>query len=151
MSTLTSSAFQPEDTGICMTLFQQNCPEYFAPNEQQDFAEYLLRQGNEYCLYKQNGTTVGACGYHLEKNARTARINWIMVAKPYYHSGAGSHIMRDMIARIRTCCEVQRIHISASQHSAPFFARFGATEEKTIKNGWGDGMHRIEMNITLLP
>ena len=45
---------------------------------------------------------------------------------------------------------VERVLIAASQHSGPFFAKFGAEQLDFIKDGWGDGMHKLDMilNIT---
>jgi hypothetical protein len=42
---------------------------------------------------------------------------------------------------------VERVRISASQVSAPFFARCGARELSRVRDGWGPGMHRVEMEI----
>ncbi|WP_242112849.1 hypothetical protein [Luteimonas aquatica] len=39
------------------------------------------------------------------------------------------------------------LHISASHKSAPFFARFGALETARVPDGWGPGMHRVEMRL----
>ena len=44
---------------------------------------------------------------------------------------------------------VARILLSTSQHSADFFEQFGAYETSRIENGWGVGMHRIDMEIDL--
>lgn len=56
--------------------------------------------------------------------------------------------MQETMARSK---EFRIIFISASQHSAPFFARFGAVQKSFLENGWGPGMHRIEMEIALRP
>jgi hypothetical protein len=43
------------------------------------------------------------------------------------------------------------VDIAASQKSAAFFARFGAVTLKVVDNGWGTGMHRIDMELPLTP
>jgi hypothetical protein len=41
------------------------------------------------------------------------------------------------------------IRIAASHRSAPFFARFGAETVRETPDGWGPGMHRIDMELTV--
>jgi hypothetical protein len=41
------------------------------------------------------------------------------------------------------------LDVAASQHSAPFFARFGARELARTDDGWGPGMHRVDMELPL--
>jgi hypothetical protein len=41
------------------------------------------------------------------------------------------------------------IDIAASHLSAPFFTRFGAKEVRCTKDGWGAGMHRVDMLLPL--
>jgi hypothetical protein len=38
-----------------------------------------------------------------------------------------------------------RVKIAASHLSAPFFAKFGAVPLRTTDDGWGPGMHRVDM------
>lgn len=138
--------FHPSDETACIALFDQNCPDYFVLNERVEYKEYLKAQGEEYLLYEKDGHIIGAFGLHINAGDTSTRINWIITAKDYRRSGLGSIMMQEAINRSR---KARVIHISASQHSAPFFARFGAIKKNTLENGWGPGMHRIEMEIPL--
>jgi predicted GNAT family N-acyltransferase len=149
LHTLSPRPFQPSDTEACLALFDQNCPDFFARNERAEFVEYLRYQGQEYWLYEHQGQVISAFGVHLEEKEHTARINWIMAAKNHHNSGIGKTMMREAILRAKGNCNLRLIHISASQHSAPFFARFGAVQKSVHENGWGPGMHRIEMELPL--
>jgi hypothetical protein len=53
-----------------------------------------------------------------------------------------------MMSRALEVCragEAPVLHISASQLSAPFFARFGACATTTMPQGWGPTLDRVEM------
>jgi hypothetical protein len=41
------------------------------------------------------------------------------------------------------------VRISASHKSAPFFERFGAEPTSVTEDGWGPGMHRVQMELQL--
>lgn len=146
---LSFRSFQYSDTEACLELFEQNCPDYFAENEREEFVAYLNHQNKsqEYWLCEQKSSTLGAFGLHLDEYRHVARINWIIVSKYHHKAGIGKIMMREVISRTRSYPKVQIIHISASQHSAPFFAHFGAVEKSFHENGWGPAMHRIEMEM----
>jgi hypothetical protein len=58
-----------------------------------------------------------------------------------------------MMARALEVCRdrgMGPLHISASQKSAPFFARFGARAVETVPHGWGPLLDRIEMELDCL-
>jgi hypothetical protein len=55
-------------------------------------------------------------------------------------------VMNRIVAELRRSTGVT-LRISASHKSAPFFAKFGARERDRIPNGWGPGMHRVEMEL----
>jgi N-acetylglutamate synthase-like GNAT family acetyltransferase len=141
--------FQSSDTEACLALFDQNCPDFFAPNERAEFAEYLQHQGQEYWLYEHEGQVISAFGMHLDETEHSAHINWIMAAKNHHHSGIGKTMMREAILRAENYPTLRIIHISASQHSAPFFACFDAVQKSIQENGWGPRMHRVEMELSL--
>ena len=44
---------------------------------------------------------------------------------------------------------IPQIKIAASHLSAPFFAKYGAVELNHIPDGWGEDMHRIDMELNL--
>lgn len=56
-------SFRPSEDS-CMALFDENCPDYFAPNERTDYQEYLQQQGEEYFVYEHDGHIISAFGLH---------------------------------------------------------------------------------------
>ena len=43
----------------------------------------------------------------------------------------------------------RKLVVSTSQHADQFFARFGAVTLRSQNDGWGPGMHRVDMEIIL--
>ena len=43
----------------------------------------------------------------------------------------------------------RKVVVSTSQHADQFFARFGAVTLRSQNDGWGPGMHRVDMEIIL--
>jgi len=141
--------FRAADTAACLAMFDENCPSAFAPNERNDLADYLRDQGHEYRLYLTSSLLAGGCGFHLASDARSGRLNWIMAARAAHGVGLGRIMMEDTLRIARDHSAVAVLHIAASQHSAPFFQRFGAVPRTTTEHGWGPGMHRVDVELVV--
>lgn len=142
--------YQPADLVACLALFDGNCPEFFAPNERDDLVEFLASPpaGYEVCLLEDK--IAGAFGVLRQAQGQTLR--WIMVSHMAKGQGLGRIIMDRAIATVRAqgggqgdSAAREPLHIAASQKSAPFFAKFGAREVRRTTDGWGPGMHRVDM------
>ena len=139
--------YQAADHAACLDIFDANCPRFFAPNERQDFDTYLTGKPDNYQVATRNNTVVGAFGVSAG-TTHDARINWIMIDPSCQGDGVGAQMMLEAIGIARQL-EALRIHIAASQHSAAFFAKYGATEVARTTDGWGPGMHRLDMLLEL--
>jgi GNAT superfamily N-acetyltransferase len=150
----------------CLTLFDANCPAAFAPNERGEYEAFLDAQAEaeayEVCV--MDDEIVGAFGLGGDG---ALRLRWIMVHPQRQGRGIGTSVMD----RVREAAlavardEAQRgaaqkggdsargggavVQIAASHRSAPFFARFGARPVRVTPDGWGPGMHRIDMELTV--
>jgi RimJ/RimL family protein N-acetyltransferase len=136
--------FEENDRQDCLRIFDENCPEFFAPNERPDFSEYL-RDPGAYAVCLMGGRVVGAYGLRPE-GEREMSLRWILLSPRVQHRGLGTAIMTRVLADARSA-RAMKIKIAASHRSAPFFTRFGALTVTTIVDGWGPGMHRVEMEL----
>lgn len=143
---VTFRLYKKSDFENCIRLFEQNSPEFFAPNEKTEYSEYLNRAPKNYHLGFNKAELVAAFGFKIDKNE--GRISWIMVSPLVHGSGVGSEIMKRIFYEAN-CKQVEIIHISASHKSEPFFSKFGAKEVKRIADGWGPEMHRVDMVLNL--
>ncbi|WOJ95885.1 GNAT family N-acetyltransferase [Congregibacter brevis] len=144
-NTASFRTYRPDDLACCLALFDENCPEFFAPNERADY-EGFLRETPSYVVATRNDRVVGA--YGVSGRGRHSSLNWILLARESQGLGLGSTIMKRAVARAIEL-KTTVLCIAASHKSAPFFTKFSAFEVKTIRDGWGPDMHRIDMELHL--
>jgi len=135
-------AYLPADAPACFRLFDDNCPEFFADNERADLVEFLRVPPAGYQVVLAGDQIVGAFGV-LREEGRLA-LRWIMLARDAQGRGLGRLIMAQAVAMVRA--EGGRtLHIATSHMSERFFAKFGAVETGRTPDGWGPGMHRVDL------
>jgi GNAT superfamily N-acetyltransferase len=142
-------AFRPyseSDKQACIDIFDANCPEYFAPNERQDYEEFLESAPQDYEVCEGDGRVLGAFGV-FDHGENDKILNWILLDPNTQGRGVGSKIMERVMRQVRTS-GATTMRIAASHKSAPFFAKFGATIVSTTKDGWGPDMNRIDMLLS---
>ena len=135
------------DYQACTDIFDANCPGFFAPVERQEYESFLGDVSENYEVCEVDGRICGAFGL-LDDGKNEKRLNWIMLDPQTQGLGIGSNIMERVIHLGRTS-ETRIVRIAASQKSAPFFARFGATTTSSTKDGWGSGMDRVDIVLPL--
>jgi GNAT superfamily N-acetyltransferase len=138
-------SYEITDRADCLRLFDENCPEFFAPNEREDYVAFLAHHSKDYVVASLEDKILAAYGFHpLPENA--AALHWILLSRASQGKGLGSLLMSRVLSQMRDSNR-SPLHISASHKSAPFFSRFGAIEISREPDGWGPGMHRVEMRI----
>ncbi len=138
--------YQDDYLDDCLRLFDKNCPQFFAANEREDYKDYLQNNTDTYQIKYLDKEIVAAFGLAVDPFRIRGRITWIMVCPDVKGKGIGTEMMEHAL-RLARKGGVQIIDIAASHLSAPFFEKFGAVTIKTIENGWGDGMHRLDMEM----
>jgi GNAT superfamily N-acetyltransferase len=142
---ITFRPYRSADQADCLTLFDDNCPAFFAPNERQGYVAFLGSRTTHYevCLF--GNRIAGAFGV-LPDEPQGIALRWILVSPVMQGQGLGSAMMGRVIERVRMLGGTS-LYIGASHRSAPFFARFGARATATTPDGWGPGMHRVDMTL----
>lgn len=141
-------AYRSSDREACLALFDANCPQYFSPLERNDYSQYLERQTGDYQLCVEGDRVLGAYGVNKGEDRRCT-LNWILLAPAAQGRGLGRNIMGRVMEQAMAG-EMSELLIAASHLSAPFFARFGARTVRTINDGWGPDMHRVDMRLDLV-
>jgi GNAT superfamily N-acetyltransferase len=134
------------DRAACLALFDANCPAFFAPNERPDYVRFLEDDPAGYEVWLDADQVIGAHGVNPQPPDALV-LRWILVSPHAQGRGLGSAILARARATL-VASGTARLLISASHRSAPFFVRFGARELSRIQDGWGPGMHRVEMELT---
>jgi GNAT superfamily N-acetyltransferase len=140
--------FAPQDRSACLALFDDNCPEFFASNERADYEAFLDAAPGGYRVCATSGGVIAAFGVLHDTATARCRLSWILVAKAWQQRGVGRRIMAEVL-RIGSALQAHWVDIAASHKSAPYFARFGAVELRRKTDGWGPGMHRVDMELRL--
>jgi GNAT superfamily N-acetyltransferase len=108
---------------------------------------FLDTRPKEYELCLVNGQVAGAFGLIGNGEIRR-RLNWIMLDPRVHGFGVGRAIM-ERVAAHAGLAGVKFVDIAASHKSASFFEKFGAATTAITENGWGPGMHRVDMEMML--
>lgn len=145
-----ATTFRPYTMGdktACLKIFDANCPIYFAPNEREEYAEFLDSgpAGYEVCVVSDR--VAGAFGL-LGKEKGCRSLNWILIDPNSHGEGIGSAIMQRIMSSGRRL-GLSFLHIAASHKSEKFFSRFGAKAVSVTADGWGPGMNRVDMELYL--
>jgi N-acetylglutamate synthase-like GNAT family acetyltransferase len=147
MTNINFRPYRDADRQACTSIFDANCPEFFAPNERQEYEEFLELVSGGYEVCEVDGKVLGAFGLFVDgENIKT--LNWILLDPQTQGIGVGSTIMERVIQLSRTS-QTRVVKIAASHKSAPFFARFGASTTSFTESGWAPGMDRVDMELTL--
>ena len=140
-------SYSRSEREACLSLFDANCPEYFAPNERNDYANFLDTNPAGYELCIVNDQVVGAFGLIVNNTLRRS-LKWIMLNPQSQGLGIGSAVMA-RVSTLAIAAKLEAVDIAASHKSAPFFAKFGAVTTGIIQDGWGPGMHRVDMALSI--
>tara|TARA_R110002167_G_scaffold50547_4_gene147070 strand:- start:7502 stop:8026 length:525 start_codon:yes stop_codon:yes gene_type:complete len=114
--------------------------------EREDYSNYLLNLTDTYKVLISKEKVVAAFGISQVKNSNRSRVTWIMVCPNEKGKGIGTKLM-SYVKQYTLDIESVGIDIAASYLSSLFFKKFGAIETNYIKDGWGNDMHRIDMEI----
>ena len=148
--------YQPGHREACLDVFKSNVPRYFDAKEIKGFKRWLDGQDQGKRAYSNSsieqyktviiqGEVVACGGYYVVANQPIVRLAWGMVHCRMHSLGIGSHLT---YARLEECSKLYpeySIRIDTSQHTAPFYKKFGFEIECIEENGLGKGLHKFEM------
>lgn len=131
----------------CLRLIDANTPTFFAPEERAAYDAFLSEHAAQYRVCLDNGQVIGAFGL-IGGGTEARALRWMMIDPGYHGRGMGTAIM-SRVKTLARAATIPMITIATSQHTAPFFARFGAREVTVTEHGWGPDMHRHDMELTV--
>ena len=145
--------YSQDDMAGCIELFDLNCPRFFAREERSDYSHFLqqlpvLGSTNTIYLLGWCEQRLIACFGMARVSSEICALSWIMVHPEYQRQGYGEEMMAQLFT-LAGAARYRKVAISTSQHADQFFARFGAVTLRSQNDGWGPGMHRLDMEIIL--
>jgi ribosomal-protein-alanine N-acetyltransferase len=152
--------YEPADRDTCLAIFRSNMPLYFLPEEEPDFEGFLNEQ-NARCLQPEsgeagrwepryyvgelNGEAVACGGFGRSRDGQHLTLIWGMVAREHHRQGLGRELLGYRLTESAKHFPGELLFMDTTQHSRPFFERFGFRVIKHIPNGYGPGMDRFDM------
>ncbi|MEU1426502.1 GNAT family N-acetyltransferase [Nocardia sp. NPDC005746] len=140
--------YQPTDKQACLKIMASNTPEFFARHEVSEFEEYLDNLSDPYFVVEDQGAIVACGGWRLRPDG-TAALCWGMVRRADHHGGIGTLLTRERLRLIREQGRASRVVLVTSQHSQPFFERFGFVAIASVRDGFAPGLDSVEMCLAI--
>ncbi len=152
---MTIRPYQSTDFDACIALFKSNMPQFFLPEELPDYTRQLEKYKDgmpykgesteAYFIVEEDGAMVACGGVYMEMHNNLAGMVWGMVDNGLHRKGIGRQFLLYRIDYIREHCPACKIRLDTTQHSRPFFEKYGFEVVKYTENGYGEGMHRYDM------
>ena len=139
--------YTPKDEAACLEVFRSNLGKFFAEGEEADFTAHL-RGHHPYLVLEEGPQIVGCGGYALEPDG-SASLCWGMVRRDRHGSGLGMRLLLERLNRIIQLPEVRAIRLDTSQHTCGFFEKLGFVTESVTPSGYGPGLDRYDMSLSL--
>lgn len=143
--------YTENDFNSLLTLLRLDTPQYFAPEEEQDYVEYLREKRDLYFVAEENSEIIGCGGINRSDDDKTAFIAWDMVHPAHHGKGIGALLTKHRIDIIKSTPGIEKIVVRTSQHVFKFYEKLGFTLTETTKDYWAPGfdMYYMEMALQL--
>ncbi|MGF1908373.1 GNAT family N-acetyltransferase [Vibrio kasasachensis] len=135
----------------CLVVFDSNLGKYFDSSEREEFIEYLdsLGVSNDYCVYLSQGRVL-ACG-GVNKQSNVATLTWGMVQREFHGKGLGTKLTAFRLSNLKADRDIAKVIIETSQHTEGFYRKQGFLTTNIIKNGFGEGIDCVSMELRTYP
>jgi GNAT superfamily N-acetyltransferase len=138
--------YQREDESACLAIFDSNRPKYFTAPERDLFVAYLRRLDQPFFVALVAGQVRGCGGFRVDDYG-VSYLEWGMVHSNWHRQGLGASLLQWRLEQIRQIAHAWCVLIDTSQHTAPFFARFGFEALRTITDGYQTGLDKVFMRL----
>jgi len=139
----------PKHLAQAKELIASLTPTYFAPNEAEDFVEYLTKHIEDYFVIVDEHLVVGCGGINYFPDKKLARLSWDMIHPNMQGKGLGEILVHFRIEHIKAHQLYDTIEVRTSQHAESFYRRFGFHTVKTAPNFWAKDLHLVQMKLNI--
>jgi len=143
--------YRPADVSACLAIFDSNCPKYLDPSERADFEGFLKNHAipTGYLVLENTGGIVGCGGISLDTQSNTGWFCWGLVDQRFHKQGIGRLLTQARIDHAKTSTAIERLLLDTSQLTVGFYEKFGFRTVKVIKDGYGPGLDRHDMELQI--
>lgn len=145
-NSITIREYKSIDKSSVMNLIRLNTPEYFAPEEENDFSNYLDNERELYYVLLFNEKIVGCGGINFAKNKTIGKISWDILHPQYQGKSLGSQLLKYRIEKIKVIDSIQKITVRTSQLAYKFYEKQGFELNEVKEDYWAKGfdLYRME-------
>ncbi|MCY1125993.1 GNAT family N-acetyltransferase [Frigidibacter sp. RF13] len=152
MNDILSRAYEPSDFDRCLSIFDGNLPDFFDPTERAEFIQFLHDTATwaaPYLVLEFDGLVIACGGLERAPGSRCAGLSWGMVDRPLHGTGLGTQLTEARLALARALPGIDEVILSTSQHTRGFYERFGFAVTQITRDGFGQGLDRCDMRLSL--
>ncbi len=135
-----------DDHQSVLELIRVNIPEYFAVNEEKEFATYLDGGIEDYFVVEEAGRIIGCGGINYAPEQKEAIISWDMIHPDHHGKGIGRKLLQYRLHKIRQSGQFATIRVRTSQLAQGFYERAGFKLDQIKANYWGKGLDLYDMS-----
>lgn len=144
-NSITIREYKSIDKSSVMNLIRLNTPEYFAPEEEDDFSNYLDNERELYYVLLFNEKIVGCGGINFAENKTIGKISWDILHPEYQGKSLGTRLLEYRIEKLESIKSVQKITVRTSQVAYQFYEKQGFELKKIKKDYWAKGFDMYKM------
>ena len=147
----------PADKAACLAVLCSSVPTFAQPHEVDEYAAWLdracVRGAEDPCDYlvgARDGAVVCAGGVAYARTAPIATLCWGIVHADLHRRGLGSALLRARLDAARARGGVERVVLDTTDAAVGFFLRHGFVVTGRVRDGYGGGVDRLDMELPLL-
>ena len=144
-NSITIREYKSIDKSSVMNLIRLNTPEYFAPEEENDFSNYLDNEKELYYVLLFNEKIVGCGGINFAENKTIGKISWDILHPEYQGKSLGTRLLEYRIEKLEPIKSVQKITVRTSQVAYQFYEKQGFELKEIKKDYWAKGFDMYKM------
>jgi [ribosomal protein S18]-alanine N-acetyltransferase len=140
------------DKNDCLEIFKSNVPQFFTETEIQEFTDFLAKNDENtedsriiYYVVNLDEKIIGCGGIGCYLKKSEASLCWGLIDAKFHQQGYGRKFLKYRLDKIADYFPNCAVKIDTTQHSAPFFEKFGFETVKITKDFYAKGMDRYDM------
>ena len=147
--TLSTREYAGEDRVACLGLFDGNTPEFFAPEERIEYANFLDHLPCSYLVISSLADgVIGAGGYYVTDEPSVGGLAWGLVARAWQRRGVGRELLQLRLSRLRSN-GVSAVRVRTSPRSRGFFEHLGFRVVQVVPRGFTPEIDLVELRLAL--
>lgn len=153
---ITIKEYLPDYKNRLLEIFESNMPLYFAEEELQLFFDFLDRdafQRGSYSVIFDSGNIVGCGGIALNQPSKYTNelhviMTWGMIDNKFHKNGFGKKLLLFRVKQAKELYPEVKIALGTTQHTFPFFEKYGFKTVAFEKDHWAKGLDLYQMELS---